>query len=63
MGHHQAVVQKTEIKGIKGIRNFWIMMSKAATMEVRKVTKIRNLYNQVLYLAQETTGESDKNTI
>ena len=31
--------------------------------KIRKATKIRNLYNQVSHLAQDTTLESDKNTI
>ena len=39
--------QKTEIKGIIGVRNFW---TTAATMKVRKATNIRNRYNQVLHL-------------
>ena len=29
----------------------------------RKAAKIRNGYNQVPHLTQDTTGESDKNTI
>ena len=31
--------------------------------KVRKVEKIRNRYNQVPHLTQDTTRESDKNTI
>ena len=31
--------------------------------KVRKVAKIRNQYNQVPHLIQDTTWESDKNTI
>ena len=31
-------------------------------LEERKVTKIRNQYNQVPQLTQNTAGESDKNT-
>ena len=32
-------------------------------LKVRKGAKIRNQYNQVPHLAQDTTWESDKNTI
>ena len=32
-------------------------------MQVQKVAKIRNRYNQVPHLTQDTTWESDKNTI
>ena len=31
--------------------------------KIRKATKIRNRYNQVPYLTQDTAWESDKNTI
>ena len=31
-------------------------------LEARKKTKIRNRYNQVPHLTQDTTWESDKNT-
>ena len=34
-----------------------------AVVEVRKEANIRNRYNQVPYLTQNTTWESDKNTI
>ena len=34
-----------------------------AASNVRKTTKIRNRYNQVKHLTQDTTLESDKNTI
>ena len=32
-------------------------------IKVRKATKIRNQYNEVPHLTQDTTWESDKNTI
>ena len=35
-------------------------MSLAATIKVRKATKISNRYNQVLHLTHDTTWESDK---
>ena len=40
-------------------------MSNAATMKVRNGAKIRNRYNQVLHMTQDTTmsWKSDKNTI
>ena len=34
-----------------------------STSKIRKETKIRNRYNQVPHLTQDTTWESDKNTI
>ena len=42
-----------------------LQLNKANTFdtEVKKVAKIRNRYNQVPHLTQDTTRESEKNTI
>ena len=39
------------------------MIQKLKACTVRKKTKIRNRYNQVPHLTQDTTWESDKITI
>ena len=55
--------QKTEVKGIIGIRNFWTTDVVSHNNESKKGGKIKNRYNQVLHLKQDTTCESDTNTI
>ena len=40
--------------------NFYL---ESIVVKVRKVAKISNRYNQVPHLTQDTTWESDKNTI
>ena len=52
----------------KNVRPFQIMyriknMHIYVINKVRKASTIRNRYNQVPHLTQDTTGESDKNTI
>ena len=41
----------------------YILLYIIMIVKVSKEAKIRNLYNQVLHLTQDTTRESDKNTI
>ena len=48
--------------GLMGVLVFTLANTKAL-IEVRKLAKIRNRCNQVLYLTKDTTWESDKNTI
>ena len=55
--------QKTEFKGIIDIRNFWTTDVVSCNNESRKAAKIRNQYNQVLHMTQDTKWESDKNTV
>ena len=40
-----------------------LLVSSGFPTKVRKVAKNRNQYNQVPHLTQDTTWESDKNTI
>ena len=39
------------------------MLQLLAEIKIRKVATIKNRYNQALHLSQDTTWESDKNTI
>ena len=46
------------------LQSKWMLVfSHASMVKVRKVAKVRNRYNQVPHLTQDTTWESDKNTI
>ena len=40
-----------------------ILFSRIIALKVRMAAKIRNRYNQVLHVTQDTTWKSDKNTI
>ena len=59
-GHGKFHEQKTEIKGIIGMRNYWTTDIVSCNNERRKAAKIWNRYNQVIHMTQDTKWESDK---
>ena len=56
-------VNKNVVVNWLGLAFYAIMKCNDRRFKVRKATKIRNQYNQVSHLTQDTTWESDKNTI
>ena len=54
---HDVIVTLIYMAGILTVILFY------PSIKVRKMAKIRNRYNQVLHLTQDTTWESNKNTI